>query len=212
MIDFSLVGKEGLIIQFEDIVSMIGFNIARYLKLKDACDVLKDKSLQDLILDYINREIEDYDEWLSKIFNINISIDSYIDSVNAFQPSWLYAYKVFKAAADNGINQLYIFSNREIPFIKDHLLPTFNNKSVKYVFGDIIPILNEHPNVTYLTSSPMNIRKCLDVKVPIALTIVDDFMYTASIFEDKLPEQLIEKNVFVRYTGIFKSGFIDNLE
>lgn len=212
MIDFSLVGKEGLIIQFEDIVSMIGFNIARYLKLKDACDAFKDKSLQDLILDYVNREIEDYDEWLSKIFNINISIDSYIDSVNAFQPSWLYAYKVFKAAADNGINQLYIFSNREIPFIKNHLLPTFNNKSVKYVFGDIVPILNEHPNSTYLTSSPSNIRKCLDVKVPFALTIVDDFMYTASIFEDKLPEQLTDKNIFIRYTGIFNSGFMDNLE
>ena len=210
MIDFSIVGKEGLIIQFEDIVSMVGFNIARYLKLKDASEVLRDKSLENLLLDYINRDIEDYDEWLSKMFNVSITMDSYIDSLNAFQPSWLYAYKVFKAASDNGLHNLYIYSNREIPFIQKYLLPTFNDKSVKYIYGDIVPILDSNPNITYLTSSPKNIKRCLEVKAPFALTIVDDFMYTASIFDDKIPEALETQNVFVRYTGIFSSGFIDN--
>lgn len=213
MIDFSIAGEAGLIIQFEDIVSMVGFNIARYLKLKNVeSESLRNKSLQDLILEYVNREIEDYDEWLSKMFGINISIDSYIDSVNAFQPSWLYAYKVFRAASDNGKKNLYIHSNREIPFIQKHLLPTFNNSSVKYIHGDIVPILNQHPNITYLTSLPTNIRRCLEVDAPFVLTIVDDYMYTAGVLQDKIPEALEKKNVLIRYTSIFSSGFIDNIK
>lgn len=211
MIDFSFVGKEGLIIQFEDIVSMIGFNIARYFKLKGV-ESLKDITLEDMVLKYVNREEEDYNKWVKELSGINVDISSYIDSVNAFYPSWLYAYKVFKAAYDNGLHKLMIHSNVQIPFIEKQIIPTFNNPDVKYVYGDIIPIINDNPNITYLTSLPTNIRKCLDVKVPFALTIVDDYMYTADVLLENIPDELKKHDVFVSYTGIFSSGFIDNLK
>lgn len=211
MIDFSFVGKDGIIIQFEDIVSMIGFNIIRYFKLK-GMESLRDYDLKQMILDYVNREEEDYNKWVSDIIKSDIKLETYIDSVNAFQPSWLYAYKIFDSAYKNGITKLMIHSNDEIPFIRD-LLPTFNVPSVKYVYGDIIPILNQNPNITYLTSLPSNIKKCLDVNVPFALTIVDDYLYTANIVvQDKVPDRLIEKGIFVAYTGVFSSGFIDNIK
>ena len=209
MIDFSNVGKFGLIIQFEDIVSMVGFNVARYLKLK-GLDSLKDKELGDLLLSYINRENESYEDWVTKETGKELKIESYIDSVNAFQPSWLYAYKVFWAAYKNGIKNLMIHSDIEIPFIQKDLLPTFNIPCVKYVYGDIVPILNARPNVTYLTASPKNIEKCLDVKTPFALTICDDFIYTNEIIVKNLPDRLKENNIYVAYTGIFSSGFIDD--
>ena len=211
MIDFSIVGREGLIIQFEDIISMIGFNMVRYFKLKDP-SILPDRSLEDLLFAYINRENENYDEWVSDLIKTPIDIKTYIDSVNAFQPSFLYAFKVFKAAKDNGLSNLMVHSNVEIPFIRNHILPTFLDSSVKYVYGDIVPIINSHPNITYLTSSPSNIKRCLDVEVPFALTIVDQFMYTADVLINKLPDKLIERNVFVAYTGIFSSGFIDDIK
>jgi hypothetical protein len=208
MIDFSFVGKDGIIIQFEDVVSMIGFNIVRYFKLK-GMESLRDYDLKQMILDYVNREEEDYNKWVSNIIKTDIKLETYIDSINAFQTSWLYAYKIFASAYKNGIKNLMIHSNEEIPFIRD-LLPTFNVPSIKYVYGDIVPILNQNPNITYLTSLPSNIRKCLDVDVPFALTIVDDYLYTADVVvQEKVPEKLIEKGIFVAYTGIFSSGFID---
>lgn len=209
MIDFSEIGKAGLIIQFEDIVSMVGFNIARYFKLK-GLDSLKDKELGDLILSYVNREYESYDEWVKKETGKEIHIESYIDSVNAFQPSWLYSYKVFISAYKNGIKNLMIHSDVEIPFVGKSLIPTFNIPSVKYVYGDIVPILNQHPNITYLTASPKNIKRCLDVEAPFALTICDDFLYTNEIITENIPDRLIEQGKFVAYTGIFSSGFIDD--
>ena len=210
MIDFSFVGKGGMIIQFEDIVSMIGFNIVRYFKLK-GMESLRDYDLKQMILDYVNREEEDYNKWVSNIVKTEIKLETYIDSVNAFQPSWLYAYKLFFSAYKNGIKNLMIHSNEEIPFIND-LLKTFNIPSLKYVYGDIIPILNQNPNITYTASLPSNIRKCMDVKVPFALAIVDDYLYTSNIVVDeKIPERLKEKGIFVAYTGIFSSGFIDTL-
>ena len=35
MVDFSFIGKEGVIAQYEDIISMIGYNVARYFKSKN---------------------------------------------------------------------------------------------------------------------------------------------------------------------------------
>lgn len=210
MIDFSFVGKGGMIIQFEDIVSMIGFNIVRYFKLK-GMESLRDYDLKQMILDYVNREEEDYNKWVSNIIKTEIKLETYIDSVNAFQPSWLYAYKLLFSAYKNGIKNLMIHSNEEIPFIND-LLKTFNIPSLKYIYGDIVPILNQNPNITYTTSLPSNIRKCMDVKVPFALAIVDDYLYTSNIVVDeKIPERLKEKGIFVVYTRIFTSGFIDTL-
>ena len=211
MIDFSFVGKAGMILQFEDIVSMIGFNIVRYFKLK-GMESLRDYDLKQMILDYVNREEEDYNKWVSNIIKTDIKLDSYIDSANAFQPSWLYAFKVFHSAYINGVKNLMIHSNEEIPIIRE-LMKSFDIPTLKYVYGDIVPILNKNPNITYLTSLPSNIRKCLNVEVPFALTIVDDYLYTADIVvNEKVPDALKEKDIFVAYTGIFSSGFIDNLK
>ena len=211
MVDFSFIGKDGIIIQFEDVVSMVGFNILRYFKLR-GMECLKEYDLKQMILDYVNREEEDYNKWVSDIIQTPIKLETYIDSVNAFQPSWLYAYKIFSSAYKNGLNKLYIHSNEHIPFIQNDILPTFNIPSVKYVYGDIVPILNQNPNITYLTSLTSNIRECLDVEVPFALTIVDDFNYTFPIIEENIPDKLREKGTFVAFTGIKSSGFIDAIK
>lgn len=211
MIDFSFIGKDGIIIQYEDIVSMIGFNILRYFKLK-GFESLKDYDLKQMILDYMNRDEEDYNKWVSDIIQTPIKLETYKDSVNAFQPSWLYVYKILFSAYKNGLNKLYIHSNENILFIQTDILPTFNIPSVKYLYGDIVPILNQNPNITYVTSLTSNIKKCLDVDVPFALTIVDDFLYTAPIIEDHIHEKLREKGVYVAFTGITSSGFIDAIK
>jgi hypothetical protein len=56
MVDFSFVGKEGIIIQYEDIISMVGFNVIRYLRAKNANEKAMGMSLEDILLSYINRE------------------------------------------------------------------------------------------------------------------------------------------------------------
>lgn len=206
MLSFENIGSEGLIIQFEDCISMIGFNVIRYLHSKN---VLSEMSLEDILLEYINRENEDYEKWISDKIGYPFKTESFIDSINAFQPSWMYAYKVFDTARQYKQDKnLFIHSNKEIPFINDLIKHTFDS-NVKYIHGDIVPILDKHPNITYLTSLPSNIKKCLDVKVPFVLTIVDDFIYTSDIMTDDIPKQLKSKNKIVNYTSIFSSGFIN---
>lgn len=34
IVDLSFIGKEGMIIQYEDIISLVGFNIVKYLRKK----------------------------------------------------------------------------------------------------------------------------------------------------------------------------------
>ena len=76
MIDFRDIGKNGLIIQYEDIISMIGFNVARYFRSKGISNKLDSMSVKDVLLSYINRDDENYAVWLKKEFDIDISLNN----------------------------------------------------------------------------------------------------------------------------------------
>ena len=102
MLDFSFVGKEGLIIQYEDVISLIGFNVIRYLRAKNANEKAMGMSVEDILLSYINREKESPDIWLKDEFGVEFKVEDYLDSMNTFQPNWLYSYRVFDAAYKNG--------------------------------------------------------------------------------------------------------------
>lgn len=206
MIDFSFIGKDGLIIQYEDIISLTGFNVARYLRSKKINDEIGRMPIQDILLSYINREDEDISKWIMNLFGISFDINDYLESINTFQPNLLYSYKVFDSAYKNGIKNLIIHSNIHSNVI-EKFITTFQ-VPIKYTYGDIIPVLKSNINSTYITASPINIRKCLDVHTPIALTIVDDFMYTAPILIDKVEEQLRAQNVYVCFTGVLSAGLI----
>ena len=66
MVDISFVGKEGIIIQYEDIISMVGFNVIRYLRSKKANEKAMGMSVEDILLSYINREKESPEFWLKE--------------------------------------------------------------------------------------------------------------------------------------------------
>jgi hypothetical protein len=208
MIDYGFIGKDGLIIQYEDLITMIGFNVIRYLKAK-GLESLAGVSLEDTLVQYNNREEEDPSEWLQKKFQIDFHVENYLDSVNTFQPILLYSYKVFHAAEQEGIQSLFIHSNQYSSVIKE-FLQTYQNTNIKYTSGDIIPMLESHPNCTLLTSSTDTIQKCLSINMPMALTICDDYGYIKSIFENKIDEALKRKpNLFVRFTSVLSGGFIN---
>lgn len=206
MIDFSFVGKEGLIIQYEDIISLIGFNVVKYFRSKNVNDKACKMSVEDILLSYLNRTTEDISTWLKIEFDIDFDIKDYQDSVALLQPNARYAYKIFDSAYKNGIKNLIIHSNSYSPVI-EKFVNAFQ-VPIKYTHGDIVPILNENKNATFITSSLSNIEKCLDVKVPIALTIVDDYMYLADLINNKFDERLRKQNVFVLYTSILSAGII----
>lgn len=207
MIDLSFIGKEGVIAQWDDIISMVGFNVARYLKSKNyKNDKLSKMSSEDILLSYINRPKEDPAIWLKEEFDIDFNIDMFKDSMITWQPNWIYFYKVFKSANENGVKHLCVYSEKHIPMIEKYI-PTFN-VPVEYVHGDISKILSERPNYTFMTASPSNVKKCLDLKVPIAITIFDDFMPLAEIVADNIADKLRENNKFVNFTGVISSGLI----
>lgn len=207
MIDISFVGKDGLIIDYDDIVCMLGFNVIRYLRYKQANDIAMRMSLEDILLSYINREKEDPSIWLKSKFNVDFDINQFINSVNAFQPNWLYSYKIFNEAYKNGVKELMIHTNIDIPLVKQ-ILSTYTVQ-VKYVCGDIVPILNDHKNITYITASSTNLKRCLETDVPCAITIVDDFLHTADVVIDKIDDKLKEVNKYVCYTSITNGGLIN---
>lgn len=207
MIDLSFIGKDGLIIQYEDIISLIGFNVICYLKdngIKN--DKINRMSVNDILLSYINRQTEDISKWIKEEFDIDcdLSNEQYQNSIAMFRPNMLYAYKLFSYAYKNGIKQLYIHSNQYSKIIEQSLR-TFD-VPIEYIYGDIIPELNKRMNYTYITSSINNIKRCNEVVKPFSLVIVDDFMYVADLLIDKIPEQLISKNIFVQYTSILSAG------
>ena len=49
MLDLTDIGKAGLIIQYEDIISMIGFNVARYFKDKGISEKLDSTPINDVL-------------------------------------------------------------------------------------------------------------------------------------------------------------------
>lgn len=206
MVDFSFIGKEGLIIQYEDIVSLIGFNVVKYFRSKNVNDKACKMSVEDILLSYFNRTTEDVSTWLKSEFDIDLDVKDYLNSVGLLQPNVRYAYKIFDSAYKNGIKNLIIHSNLYSPVI-EQFVGAFPFP-VKYTHGDIVSVLNNNMNATFITSSPSNIEKCLDVKVPFALTIVDDYMYLADLVTNKFDEKLRKQNVFVLYTSIISAGII----
>lgn len=206
MVDFSFIGKEGLIIDYEDIVSMIGVNILKYFKSKNVNDKINKMSVEDILLSYLNRQTEDISEWL-KTFDIdNFNMMDYNESIKMLQPNLLYSYKLFLSAYKNGIKNLIVHSQYESNTIREYI-KTYQ-VPIEYVYGDILPILETKRNYTYTTSSPTNIKKCLSLTQPIALVIVDDYMHLSDIVKDKIPQKLNEKNVYTMFTSVISAGFI----
>lgn len=206
MVDLSFIGKEGLIIQYEDLISLIGFNIMKYFRNQNANDIVCGMSVKDILLDYINRESEDVSKWIYEKFGIRCRTEDYLESINALQPNFLYSYKIFDSAYKNGIKNLIVHSENYSKvieqFIATYQLP------IRYTYGDIVPVLNDNKNATFMTSLPSNIKKCLTVNVPFALTIVDDFGYTSEIIINKTDEELRKRSIFVCYTSILSAGMI----
>lgn len=209
MVDLSSMGKAGMIIQYEDIISMIGFNVARYFWKKGVSEKLDSMSIKDVLLSYINRDDEDYSIWLKKEFDIDINPDDYLKSFKTMQPNLLYSYKVFTTAHKENIDGLYIYSDKYSP-IAEQAADSYGFKGVQYIHGNIIEFLKEHPNHTYLTSSTDNIKKCVDISTPIVLLICDDYLYTSEIFKNKIDEKLKQKpNIILRFTGVISAGIIN---
>ena len=207
MVDFRFIGRDGLIIQWDDVIAMIGYNVARYLKSNGyKNDKLCEMSNEDILLSYINREHEDPSKWLKDLFNIDFNPDNFKDSFVTWQPNWIYAYRLFKAANDNKLKNLCIYYEKDIPVIKEYM-KTFIG-SINYLSGDISVILSERPNYTFITASPSNIKKCLDIEVPLAITIIDDFMPVADIVIENVADKLRENNKFVNFTGVTSTGLI----
>lgn len=202
MIDFRILGREALIIEYTDIVSLVGYNIINYLKDNHINnDMIQRMSKEDILLSYVNRLDFDISSWIKDTFDLECNIQDYIDSDIAFKPNNAYAFKMFPAASKENIKNLYIYSETFSPSINKYI-KAFNTPDLKYVYGDIIPILNQHPNSTYTTSNPNNIRKCIDVSAPMLLTVVDDFVYVADIVKTNISDKLRGSNKILMYTSI----------
>ena len=208
MIDLTEIGKAGLVLQYEDIISMIGYNIAKYFHQKGVSKKLDSMSIKDVLLSYINREDEDYTKWLEKEFEIKINKQEMLTSFLTMQPNLLYSYRVFSTAHLERINGLYIYSDDYSPIIEE-ATKHYGFDGVQYIREDIISFLNNHPNCTYITASLKNIRRCVDLKAPTCLVICDDYLYISDIFSSKVDKDLeCLEHLILRYTGIISAGLI----
>lgn len=198
------IGEEGLIVQYEDIISMTGFNIARHIHNEAINDKLNKMSVQDILLNYINRDHESPVDWLKNEFNINFN--KIYDSQIALQPNLLYTYKVFNNAHKEGIKNLYVYSNTYSSII-ENVVKSYDIPSLEYVYGDFNNLIKTHPNCTFLTSSVKNIKKCIDINIPLALTICDDYLHISNIFSSNVNDVLTSKpNIVLRFTGVISAG------
>lgn len=208
MIDLRDIGRGGIIIQYEDIISMIGYNVAKHYRGNNISKKLDNTSIQDVLLSYINRTDEDWSEWFFKEYNIRINPSDMLTSFLTMQPNLLYAYKIFTVAHQEKIDNLYIYSDNYSP-IAEQSIDSFGFSGVKYVHSDILKFLNEHPNFTYTTSSTKNIKKCLETESPVCLVICDDYLYLSDIFHSKVDEELRAKpNIFLQFTSVISAGVI----
>lgn len=205
MIDFSNIGQNAFVIQYEDLISLIGLNTVRFTREKQNLLCGDDQTLE-----YLNRKEYDIEKFVkehSAIPNMNFPMSLMMKSEIACQPNLAYAFKMMRAAYQNGITRLYIHSNEYSPIIERFV----NQLEIKtnYVHGDILPVLHNLPNCTYTTSIPDNIKRCLQSDVPFALTIVDDFQYVAPIvLDDRIIENLRKHNIYVQFTGVISAGII----
>jgi len=206
MVDLRFLGKEGLIIEYTDIVSLVGYNIIKYLKSNNINnDVVQRMSDEDILSAYVNRETFDISKWIKTTFDIDCNIDDYNDSILAFKPNNVYAYKMFTQASKEKMHNLYIYSEKYSKIIEGYT-EAFNIPELKYVYGDIIPILNKQPNSTLTTSNPETLKRCVDVTAPTLITIVDDFMYVSEIIKSKIHDKMRGTNKIVMFTSISDNG------
>lgn len=208
MIDLTFIGKAGLVIEYDDIVSLTGMNIVNYLMEKDKSLKVDDgmSSFEDILASYINRADKDFSIWIKQLIGLDVKKENFINSYRAFKPNLFYAYKLIPNAYKNGIKDLYIYSQYESDVIKEYL-KSFE-VPVGYVYGDIREVMKDKVNYTYITCDPENVRRCRDIDTPFAVTICDDYMSMAPIVKDHVDEDLRNKGKFVSYTSILNAGGI----
>ena len=208
MIDLTVFGKAGLILQYEDIISMIGYNVAKYFHQQGVNKKLDSMSINDVLLSYINRTDEDYSIWLEKEFDIKINKSEMLTSFLTMQPNLLYSYKVFSTAHTEHVSGLYIYSNDYSPIIEE-ATKHYGFNGITYIKEDIISFLNNHPNHTYITASIDNIKRCVDLKAPTCLVVCDDYLYISDIFSSKVDKTLVNlDHILLRFTGVLSAGVI----
>lgn len=204
MLDLSFIGKDGLIIQFEELISMTGYNVL--LKLKSKNDKLRGMSDKDILLDYINREIENPSDYIRSTYQIDFPMDKVYQSPKALRPNLVYAHRMFDTAYKNGMRKLFVYSCEYSRVIEQFVQEAFGGINVQYIHGDIVQVMKDKVNSTFITSNTNVIRSCQNVDQPFMLMIVDDFMYVASVFD--IVDSLRNKGIFVGFTGVLSAGVI----
>ena len=210
MLDLSFIGKEGIICSYEEIVAMVGYNVADQYRKNKIIDV----SDQQLISDYINRKEYNFSEYLQKQGIPKEDADYisqeevFYESAYALKPTNKFIYKIFDAAKIQSIPYLAIYSRQYSSHIEKYIKGSFPFK-VEYVYGDIDPIIKEHVNSTIVTSDLNIINKCATIEEPIVLTVCDDFLYLSQMFQDGTEGKIQKRdNVFLGYISCITAGFI----
>lgn len=210
MLDLSFIGKEGIICSYEEVVAMVGYNVADQYRKNKIIDI----SDQQLISDYINRKEYNFSEYLQKQGIPKEDADYisqeevFYESAYALKPTNKFIYKIFDAAKIQSVPYLAIYSRRYSSHIEKYIKGSFPFK-VEYVYGDIDPIIKEHVNATIVTSDLNIINKCTTIEEPIVLTVCDDFLYLSQMFQDGTEGKIKKKdNVFLGYISCIKAGFI----
>ena len=210
MVDLSFIGKEGIICSYEEIVAMVGYNVADQYRKNKIIDV----SDQQLISDYINRKEYNFSEYLQKQGIPKEDADFisqeevFYESAYALKPTNKFIYKIFDAAKIQSVPYLAIYSRQYSSHIEKYIKGSFPFK-VEYVYGDIDPIIKEHVNSTIVTSDLNIINKCATIEEPIVLTVCDDFLYLSQMFQDGTEGKIQKRdNVFLGYISCITAGFI----
>lgn len=210
MLDLSFIGKEGIICSYEEVVAMVGYNVADQYRKNKIIDI----SDQQLISDYINRKEYNFSEYLQKQGIPKEDADYisqeevFYESAYALKPTNKFIYKIFDAAKIQSVPYLAIYSRQYSSHIEKYIKGSFPFK-VEYVYGDIDPIIKEHVNATIVTSDLNIINKCATIEEPIVLTVCDDFLYLSQMFQDGTEGKIQKKdNVFLGYISCIKAGFI----
>jgi hypothetical protein len=212
MVDLSFIGKEGIICSYEDVIAMVGYNVAD--QYRENGIISSDISDQQLISNYVNRNTYNFSEYLQK-FGVNkddadyISKDEvYYSSARALRPTNKFIYKIFEAAKVESVPYLAIYSKQYSSHIEKYIKGTFPFK-IDYVHGDILPVIKNHINATIVTSDLDVINKCADIEEPTVLTVCDDFLYLSQMFSDGTETKIKKRNnIFLGYISCIKAGFI----
>lgn len=207
MLDCRFIGKAGIIIQYEDIISTPGFNIVKYLK-DSGVDNKKINSMStvELLSSYLERDEYDINKWL-KTFDIEIDMDKYYTtSKMTMKPNLVYSYKLFNSAKIESIHDMYVYSNTYSPIIENNI-SVFQNSEIKYIYGNIADVMKDKFNYTFITSFVDNVDKCIDMNIPMTIVLCDDYNYA---YADYISNDKIKNNnhVFMAFTSVVNAGII----